>query len=130
MPQSSLVATKQVTLTPGKYFAGYTGALEMPASLIIESLVREGFRNVTFGLRDIDKLPVTINPKGDTFYNDTWDGWLSADYVGNPRTTERPAIVNWFIKDASAPPVPAAAAAKTDWGKTALYAFLLWWAFS
>lgn len=123
-----------VQLAPGTYYGGYAGSIMIPPSLVIERLTKEGFRNFSFGMRDVDDFPAGVDPKSDPRYQDSWDGWVQADYVGLPRTMDRPADLSWLVFQpltvpvVSVPNTPAPAARTTNqtpWWVWALGAYLL-----
>jgi len=96
-----------IPLIPGsKVYAGANLPFYVSQRMVTDYLTGKGFRNVVWHDRD-QALPMGIEPAKDPQYDDDWDVWASADYLGQAGQLNPPADPSWLRVELPPAPAPA-----------------------
>jgi hypothetical protein len=104
-----------ISLVPGgRYYGGANLPFFISRGMVEGWLVSKGFSSIVWHARS-EPLPWDVNPRNDPEYDDTWDEWISASYLGTPNVISAPSKPSWLIvivpSSSSANPGAAAVAA-------------------
>ena len=89
------------TLKPGyHYYAGATIPWFIPNATIVSWLRDKGFVGIKLHKR-VEPLPKNVDPKIDSEYIDSWDGWVEAYWIGEKENVlELPTDISWMVRAA------------------------------